>query len=417
MQKGDSQVSHVAKQLPQLPGTCVKASFIKNRQDSWQLHLQRVSPFLTAGEGVWWTRTTNGFHFHDGDTEQMHSVTLFHYRHQSITDVEERRKACWKKILDERITIPANSIKVYDQKGSKTGQLVYNADGTVAFEASTSAYQDFSSDPDMSVAPSPESDGPMSDRVSNSLQSSDPVSDCPGRDGLESDCPVSEGCPAGSSMLEDHSVQELVDEGEGGTCSSSTEDSSECTHHEGIFSSPEVVSASCLHVGSSDHSSATLSELGGVPSPYIHLTLPEADEGLKTSLATSIKKLLKNADGVTEFDQLRFKLKKARETNKHGNMTDMISRYNILAAKLGTEVSNCRSKLHTQIQDLEQEHYQLYDKLPSKTSNTNYSNLLKQMKLAVTILRNLILTWKCLSFILSLVYYHMEQLPGNMYTN
>lgn len=363
VQKGDSQVSHVAKQLPQLPGTSLKMSFIKKREDSWQLHLQRVSPFLTAGEGVWWTRTVNGFHFHDGDTDsstQMHSITLFHYRCQSITDVQERRKTCWNKIIEERIAIPSYSIKVYDQGGEKTGQLVYDGDGDVAFEASTSVHQIFSSDPDTSTVPSPEtegavSDGPMSDPVSNSLQASD--------------CPVSEGCPAGYSMCEDHSVQDQLVEG-------------------GPDSS-EVASSS-----SSNHISATSSQLGGVgevPSPYIHLTLAEEedDEGLKTSLATSIKKLLEHADGVTEFDQLRFKLKKARKTNQHRNMKDMISRYTILAATLGTKVSNCRSKLHKQIQTLEQEHFQLHDKLPSKISNTQYSNLLRQRKLAVTILRNL----------------------------
>lgn len=312
VQKGDSQVSHIAKQLPQLPGTSVKMSFIKKREDSWQLHLQRVSPFLTAGEGVWWTRTTNGFHFHDGDTDsstQMHSITLFHYRHQSITDV---RKACWKKIIEERTVIPSYSIKVYNQEGKKTGQLVYDADGAVAFT---------------SAVPSPESegalsDGPMSDPVSNSLPVhtgllASSTQTNAGTDGPESDCPVSEGYPAGSSMCEDHSVQDqLVDEGEGGTPSS---DSSE--------------------VVSSNHTSATSSRVGGVGEVPSSLTV-----GLKTSLATSIKKLLPHADGVTEFDQLRFKLKKARETNEHRNMKDMISRYNILAATLGTEVSNCRSK-------------------------------------------------------------------------
>lgn len=53
VEKGDTQVSHVAKDLPKLPGTTVKISFIGHRKDSWQSHLQRISPFLIAGEGVW----------------------------------------------------------------------------------------------------------------------------------------------------------------------------------------------------------------------------------------------------------------------------------------------------------------------------------------------------------------------------
>lgn len=46
VQKGDTQVSHIAKDLPSLPGTHVKTSFLKSREDRWQLHLQRISPFL-----------------------------------------------------------------------------------------------------------------------------------------------------------------------------------------------------------------------------------------------------------------------------------------------------------------------------------------------------------------------------------
>ena len=69
VKKGDSQVSHVAKDLPEVPGTRVKTSFIKQREDSWQIHLQRISPFLIDGVDVWWSHTTNGFLFHDGDTD------------------------------------------------------------------------------------------------------------------------------------------------------------------------------------------------------------------------------------------------------------------------------------------------------------------------------------------------------------
>lgn len=60
VERGDSQVSHVAKNLPKLPGTNVKSSFIRHTEDSWQRHLQRISPFLTAGEGVWWSRVDGG---------------------------------------------------------------------------------------------------------------------------------------------------------------------------------------------------------------------------------------------------------------------------------------------------------------------------------------------------------------------
>lgn len=106
VQKGDSQVSHVAKELPQLLGTKVKASFIQQREDSWQHHLHRISPFLVAGEDVWWSYTPNTFCFHDGDTDSSNSsdtFTLLHHCYHSVMDVEERRDACWKRLVDEQI--------------------------------------------------------------------------------------------------------------------------------------------------------------------------------------------------------------------------------------------------------------------------------------------------------------------------
>ena len=127
VQKGDSQVSHVAKELPQLPGTTLKTSFIKKREDSWQLHLQRISPFLVAGPGVWWTHSPNGFHFHDGDEDcsQRSDFTILHYRHHSVRDVEERRQKCWMEITSQRIVLPANDIKIYNSAGNVTGRLLY----------------------------------------------------------------------------------------------------------------------------------------------------------------------------------------------------------------------------------------------------------------------------------------------------
>ena len=40
VRKGDSQVSHVARDLPKVTGTKVKTSFLRQREDSWQIHLR-----------------------------------------------------------------------------------------------------------------------------------------------------------------------------------------------------------------------------------------------------------------------------------------------------------------------------------------------------------------------------------------
>ena len=64
--KGDSQVSHVAKDLPPFSPTLVKSSFIRRREDSWQVHLKRISPFLLAGAG----------HTHQMDSFSMMGMIL-----------------------------------------------------------------------------------------------------------------------------------------------------------------------------------------------------------------------------------------------------------------------------------------------------------------------------------------------------
>lgn len=53
-------------------------------------------------------------------------------------DIEERRKLCWSGILEEKIIIPAEEIKVYDKDGACTGRIHY-CDGTSAFIPLTSA--------------------------------------------------------------------------------------------------------------------------------------------------------------------------------------------------------------------------------------------------------------------------------------
>ena len=128
IEKADTQVSTIAQHLPPLSGTRLKKPFIEKRTDSWQLHLQRICPFLLAGPGVWWEPTEDGFHFFDGDEDapsQPCQPYLFHFRHHSIKDVEERQESSWKQVVDDRIIILAHSIKIYNSDGLVTAKIVY----------------------------------------------------------------------------------------------------------------------------------------------------------------------------------------------------------------------------------------------------------------------------------------------------
>ena len=101
VQKADTQVSSIAQHLP---GTTIKRTFIKHRVASWQIHLQRISPFLTRG-GVWWKHTDDGVHFLDGDDDPSthDEYSLLRFRHHTILHVFKRRGECWNKIIEDRV--------------------------------------------------------------------------------------------------------------------------------------------------------------------------------------------------------------------------------------------------------------------------------------------------------------------------
>ena len=124
VENSDSQVGQIAKHLPQFPGTTIKFSFLRSRESSWQAHLVRISPFLLQGKGAWWELKSNGFLFHDGDNDNnyRYQPKLLHF---NVKDIEERQKGSWRKIIEDKVLIPANSIKLFDLHGKLIGRMVY----------------------------------------------------------------------------------------------------------------------------------------------------------------------------------------------------------------------------------------------------------------------------------------------------
>lgn len=425
VRNGDSQVAHVAKDLPPLPGTTIKSSYIQQREDSWQNHLQHVSPFLTAVEGVWWTSTSGGFHFHDGDgdsTTQDDSFTLLHFRQNSIQDVENRWKRCWKKILADKIVIPAREIKVYDQYGMSTGRLQYSGE-TVTFIPLPGE-----TDGVLSSIPSSTEGGTVPFNGSGSSAEGGPVA----FDGSGSGTEVAfhgsgsgtEGGPitfdgSGSGTGSDTEESPVIFDGSG----SGTESGPVNLGHDTSARSSNSISST--HSTPSD--SATCTTLfsdtcvpWNAPIPWsannqqsqrwaqthrnepdlpqtcdnatklgsalcLQSSLEEHSNGLTTMLANSIKKLLPTVDmiSLTEFDTLRSKLKKGAQTKP------MEDRYKTLTTIMVTKVAVKKKELDKIIEDMERKHYQQYRKLPSKTQNSLYRDLLKEKKLATAILRNI----------------------------
>ena len=220
---------------------------LKQREDSWQIHLQRISPFLVTGVDVWWSYTSNGFLFHDGDADPANprdAFSLLHHRYHSIEDVEHRRDACWKRIVDEKIVIPAHSIKLYDPDGNKTGRVLYS-DNTVTLEC-TSTYP-----LDTSTA--------KAEAFHNAEAPSPPT-----------ETPV---CAVDTSTAEAEALHNAETPSENAVCAVDRDNED------------------------SETSTANTAPLHNVMAERINLNLEEHQEGLKTSAGNSIKRLLGCDDG------------------------------------------------------------------------------------------------------------------------
>ncbi len=120
---------------------------------------------------------------------------------------------------------------------------------------------------------------------------------------------------------------------------------------------------------------------------------------MKTSLGNCIKRLSECVDdlkefNLEEFDQLRFTLKKVTKTKRKPNHQN-VSRYNQLEAELGSKVLSYQRMLTKSIEELEKVHFQQHGQLPTKATNLHYSTLLRNKKLATTVIRGLNIRTLC----------------------
>ena len=69
-------VSAAATCLPEFNGTLVPLDWVNTRQDSWQAHLQRISPFLACGKGELWTQSDKGYQFLDGKADSSYNLKV-----------------------------------------------------------------------------------------------------------------------------------------------------------------------------------------------------------------------------------------------------------------------------------------------------------------------------------------------------
>ena len=126
-----SKISIQARELPPTTNTCITTEIITRRNCSWQSHLQRISPYLLPGKGVWWQTTPNGYEFFDGDDApdtRLEGPALHHFRNTALQDIYKRKSEVWKQLLDNNTILPAPFVKLYDTHGKNIGRRYYNSD-------------------------------------------------------------------------------------------------------------------------------------------------------------------------------------------------------------------------------------------------------------------------------------------------
>ena len=266
---------------------------------------------------------------------------LLHFRQHSVRDVEERSRLCWAKVIEELISIPAKSIKVFDSKGDMTGRIMYS-DEKVTYECvpsatTTSSPPEGSSTPEADTSSTPEED-----------MSSTPEED------MSSTPELPEASTAPSSAVRSSGITE-----QNNTVREGNRDS---------VLAPHLSSA------------ASIMELG------IEIT----HCGMKTSLVNCVQNISGCAGDLREFDldQLRFTFKEAikRKAKLH---TNKIARCKQMTAKLSTIIAAYERRLARSIKETEQAHFQQHHQLPTKATNVHYATLSRNKKVATTVLRNL----------------------------
>ena len=121
-EKVESRVGSVAsKSATSYFGTTVSKTFIKERPQSWQAHLSRISSFIVH-EQIWWKEEPDNFVFLDGDNDPDYrdeGPVLRHFRSCVIQDIEKQSADIWKHIMDTNIKIPAEAqtVRIYDEDG------------------------------------------------------------------------------------------------------------------------------------------------------------------------------------------------------------------------------------------------------------------------------------------------------------
>ncbi len=109
LKQQESMVSAISVKVPKFKGTRFSKGFVSQRIQSWQAHLQRISPYLQQGEGVWWKEEAESYKFLDSDHDcnyRPEGPPLLHFLCATVQDVHTRSGMAWEYIINANVTLP-----------------------------------------------------------------------------------------------------------------------------------------------------------------------------------------------------------------------------------------------------------------------------------------------------------------------
>ncbi len=121
---------------------------MSQRIQSWQAHLQRISPYLQQGEGVWWKGEAESYKFFDSDHDcnyRPEGPPLLHFRCATVQGVHTRSGTAWEHIINANVTLPTPYIRLYDSGGRFTGRRNYSSANNQSNPPSNNATQELRS--------------------------------------------------------------------------------------------------------------------------------------------------------------------------------------------------------------------------------------------------------------------------------
>ena len=111
---------------------------------------------------------------------------------------------------------------------------------------------------------------------------------------------------------------------------------------------------------------------------------------LQTSLAAAIANVIGHDGEITQFDQLRHKLKEAKKHKRQlPGCKKLMEQHEKLLSLLGTRVLKHRGELQQNIRKLEQDFFNTHGCLPTAEKDSQYANLIKQRNAAKNLLRHI----------------------------